>query len=432
MKIAFVSTEKLPVPALSGGAVQIYIEGVLPYLSRYYEITVFSGTGSGFAPGEKSGTVRHFRLPAEEKSGSVRFIRIPAAKPGQYIDAVRSRLDSSFDLVHIFNRPLWLLSLYESHPKLAYSLSLHNDMFHPDKMTGSEAFECASKARFVTAVSKYIADRTIAYCPAVRDKIHVIYSGVDAGRYLPASGTNNDAPVPAFINRSPDQAVAGQSPVSANTSQSPDPAEVPYAPVPVAGMAGDVKKRKTILFVGRLTPEKGVHVLLRAMKRIMEEREGITLVIAGSKRFGSNESDGYVRSLQALSGELGGRVIFTGFLQPDELIEYYRNADIFVCPSQWNEPLARVLYEAMASGLPIVASDKGGNAEVVSAYENGILVKEYKSHDAVAEAISILLDDPLKAGEMGRAGRELVIAKHGWDRVADNIRRIIDVHAKKI
>lgn len=403
MKIAFVSTEKLPVPAAEGGAVQTYIEGVLPCLSKRYDITVFCGAGSGRA--------------LEEKKGNVRYVRIPGAKPGQYIETVKSRLDRSFDLVHIFNRPLWLLSLSEGHPKLAYSLSLHNDMFHPDRMTKSEALECAARARFITAVSKYTADMAIAHCPAVRDKIHVIYSGVDAGRYSPASAVGRHSQVPAVGGHSPAPDVGGHSSAMDVGGRSP---------APDAG----VKDSKTILFVGRLTPEKGAHVLMQAVKKIMEERDGITLVIAGSRRFGSNEGDDYTRSLKALSGELKGSVVFTGFMQPDKLIDYYRSADIFVCPSQWNEPLARVLYEAMASRLPVVATDRGGNAEVVSNFTNGILVSEYRSHNAIAKAIRLLLDDPKKAEEMGKAGLELVMANHSWERVAEDIRRMIDKHVR--
>ena len=92
LKIAFICTEKLPVPAIIGGAIQIYIEGVLPYLSRHHQITVFSTSYPG--------------LPSEEKKDNVHFIRIPSINTRSYINAIKARLDNSFDLVHIFNRPL--------------------------------------------------------------------------------------------------------------------------------------------------------------------------------------------------------------------------------------------------------------------------------------------------------------------------------------
>ncbi len=395
MKIAFVSTEKLPVPAVKGGAVQIYVDGVLPYLSKHNEITVFSGAGSG--------------LPGEEMKGNVRYIRIPGAKPGQYINVVNSRLNEGFDLVHIFNRPLWLLYLSQCRPRQVYSLSLHNDMFHPDKITRSEALECAARVKFITAVSKYTADRAIAWCPVVRNKIHVIYSGVDVGRYSLDSGKVIHSPVS-----------------SAALGGLPELAEDRYLSAIGSSIQEAPREKKTVLFVGRLTPDKGVHVLMRAMKEIMDERDDVTLVISGSKKFGVNDDDEYTRLLKSFTGKLKGRVIFTGFLQPNELINYYRAADIFVCPSQWNEPLARVIYEAMASGLPVVATDRGGNAEVVSNNDNGILVKDYSNFNAIADAIRLLLAEPLMAKRMGKAGRELVMTNHSWDRVAKDIMRIIN------
>jgi spore coat protein SA len=395
MKIAFVSTEKLPVPAVKGGAVQIYVDGVLPYLSKHNEITVFSGAGSG--------------LPGEEMKGNVRYIRIPGAKPGQYINVVNSRLNEGFDLVHIFNRPLWLLYLSQCRPRQVYSLSLHNDMFHPDKITRSEALECVARVKFITSVSNYTADRAIAWCPAVRNKIHVIYSGVDVRRYSPDSGK---------IIHSPES--------SAVLGGLPELAEDRYLSAIGSSVQEAPREKKIVLFVGRLTPDKGVHVLMRAMKEIMDERDDVILVISGSKRLGVNDDDKYTRLLKSFTGELKGRVIFTGFLRPNELINYYRAADIFVCPSQWNEPLARVIYEAMASGLPVVATDRGGNAEVVSNNDNGILVKDYSNFNAIADAIRLLLAEPMMAKRMGKAGRELVMTNHSWDRVAKDIMRIIN------
>ncbi len=376
MKIAFVSTEKLPVPAVLGGAVQIYISGVLPYLSKHHDITVFSGASPDLAR-------------AETRDG-VRYVRI-TAKPGRYIEAVKSHLDGSFDLVHIFNRPLWLLSLCGTHPGLKYSLSLHNDMFHPDRMTVQEVYECVQKASFITAVSKYTADMAIRACPAANGKIHVVYSGVDAGMYrLSARETG----LLDERNR----------------------------------LKGDIglKDRKLVMFAGRLCPEKGVHVLIRAMRRIMDGREDAALVIAGSRAFGSSRDDKYVRSVKTLAKELKGPVIFTGFLTPDKLAEYYCMADIFVCPSQWQEPLARVLYEAMAAGLPVVVTDRGGNCEVVSDMANGVVVKEYGSSESLAQAISVLLDAPGDAEGMGMAGQAAVLRSFSWERVAGDIDRLIN------
>ncbi|MEX2103902.1 MAG: glycosyltransferase, partial [Bacilli bacterium] len=68
--------------------------------------------------------------------------------------------------------------------------------------------------------------------------------------------------------------------------------------------------------------------------------------------------------------------------------------DIFVCSSQWQEPLARVHYEAMGAGLPIITTHRGGNAEVIKTGENGIVIEDYSNPQAWAATISYLLSNP--------------------------------------
>ena len=98
---------------------------------------------------------------------------------------------------------------------------------------------------------------------------------------------------------------------------------------------------------------------------------------------------------------------------------WYWTGDIFVCPSQWQEPLARVLYEAMASGLPIVTTKRGGNTEVISG--NGLVVENAEDPGEFAEKIAVLLDNPDLCRQMGEKGRAFAERKFGWARVAREI-----------
>jgi spore coat protein SA len=167
--------------------------------------------------------------------------------------------------------------------------------------------------------------------------------------------------------------------------------------------------------------KKGAHVLLNAMKKVMSEREHVALVIVGSRGFGDNEPDEYTRSLQAIARDLRGPVVFTGFLKPIEISAYYDLANVFVCPSQWEEPLARVHYEAMAAGVPIITTNRGGNAEVVSGFGNGIVLEKYTDDRVLAEQIQYLLENPSKALAMGKIGRKLAEDKFTWERVAEDL-----------
>ena len=95
--------------------------------------------------------------------------------------------------------------------------------------------------------------------------------------------------------------------------------------------------------------------------------------------------------LKEISKELKGPVIFTGYLSPTEIPKYYSIGDIFVNMSQWKEPLARVHYEAMAAGLPIITTNRGGNAEVMQEGVNGFVMNDYTNPRVLEKNIVSLL-----------------------------------------
>lgn len=371
MKIALVCTEKLPVPPVAGGAVQLYIDGIVPWLSRQHDITVYS--------------IQYPGLPEEEVKDNVKYIRVPGKTDTLYVNNIKARLEPSYDLIHVFNRPRFLLSFMESLPDTRFSLSLHNEMFHKDKISDEAAKKCIEKAEFINTVSRYIADTVKQRFPIAEKKLRVVYSGVDFQKYTPAWT-----------------------------------AEGAEKKLEIKKKLG-LNDHKVVLLVSRLSVKKGVHVILRAMEKVMASHKDVALVIVGSKWYGKNEIDDYTKSLWTLSKDLSGPIVFTGFVPPANIPEYFSIGDVFVCASQWNEPLARVHYEAMAAGLPIITTNRGGNAEVVDGYGNGIIIDDYKDSDVMANRISFLLDNPEKALEMGKMGRKLAEEKFNWERVAGEV-----------
>ncbi|WP_139305814.1 glycosyltransferase family 4 protein [Paenibacillus sp. GP183] len=103
------------------------------------------------------------------------------------------------------------------------------------------------------------------------------------------------------------------------------------------------------------------------------------------------------------------------------LAYYYSMSDIFVCPSQWLEPLARVNYEAMAAGIPIVTSNRGGNPEVIIHGKNGLVVDQYDQPKAFAKAINKLLEDKKLRVKMGNLNRKLIRERYNFEKYALNI-----------
>lgn len=142
--------------------------------------------------------------------------------------------------------------------------------------------------------------------------------------------------------------------------------------------------KKVVLFVGRLAEIKGVAYLIDAMKKV-----NALLVIVG---------DGPLReALEKQAVEMKDKVLFLGAKTHIELKTIYASADIFVAPSITagngeREGLGLVILEAMASGLPVVASNSGGITEIIHNGQNGLLCKE-KNCNQIAEAVKILLQD---------------------------------------
>jgi glycosyltransferase involved in cell wall biosynthesis len=178
--------------------------------------------------------------------------------------------------------------------------------------------------------------------------------------------------------------------------------------------------REGVLFVGRLTPHKGIDVLIRALP------PDARLTVIGSeghdRRAPERDYPGLLRLLAA-----GRHVEFLGAVDDDELARRYRTAAVVVVPSveltcygrrvAVSELLGLVAIEAMASGTPVVASRVGGLPEVVEEGVTGYLVPP-GDVAALRGRISDVLADPVAAGSIGSNGRARVLAELTWDRCA--------------
>jgi glycogen synthase len=183
-----------------------------------------------------------------------------------------------------------------------------------------------------------------------------------------------------------------------------------YHPALFAAVPGDPfprVHRPRIAYVGRLAPQKDVGLLLEAFGRLPAGTAGPHLVVVG---------DGPDRpALQRRAQPFGGRVHFTGFMPHDQIPAVLRHVDMLVLPSLY-EDLSSVLIEAMAAGLPVVATRVGGTADLVNDGENGLLVPP-RDPAALASAISRVLTDPEAAARMASAARRTATA-YAWPDLA--------------
>ncbi len=175
----------------------------------------------------------------------------------------------------------------------------------------------------------------------------------------------------------------------------------------------------TVLFAGRLVEDKGVHVLLDAMKLLEEQDVRIQAQIVGSSGFGVAEETAYIRRLKANSP---ATVKFFPYRTGVALGDLFREADIFCAPSICEEAFGLVNVEALASGLPVVSTDRGGIKEIFVA-GGGILV-ESGSAVQLAAALRQLAQDPALRTRLGQQGYAAFLERFTWSIARTQVREI--------
>ena len=239
-------------------------------------------------------------------------------------------------LIEVHNRPLlarYLLRL----AKIPVLLHLHND---PQEMraakTGLERQWLAKHCAAVVCVSEYIRLR---FCEQIldREKVHVVYNGLD------------------MLEAPPE------------------------------------RKQKQIVYVGRMTPNKGALVLAQALRLMLRDYPEWRAVFIGGRRHSESvELSGYERDVVAALRPLEEQVDFRGFCGHSEVMQATREAAIAVVPSLWAEPFGRTALEAMAQGCAVVTSGRGGLAEVV---EGAGIIEERMSPEALARTLRRIIEN---------------------------------------
>jgi L-malate glycosyltransferase len=179
--------------------------------------------------------------------------------------------------------------------------------------------------------------------------------------------------------------------------------------------------RFVIGYLGRLTPQKGVDVLLRAAARFVRGKQGVTVEVVG---------DGPERSnLEKLAADLGlgVSVRFRPSVSHAEAPRVLREFDVLVLPSRtvriWREHFGRVLIEGMAAGCVVIGTDSGAIPEVIG--EAGIVVPE-GNPDSLSEALDRVLTSSSLSRSLREKGRERVRARYTWDAIADRLASFYD------
>lgn len=382
-------TKEYP-PDVYGGA-GVHVEYLAKELARLLDVTVHCfGSDRVIAPGEAR-VVAHGSWPRLD--GDDRHL---AALRTMSVDLAMAAAADGLDILHSHT---WYANLAGHLGKLTYDVphvvTTHSlEPLRPwkaDQLGGGYALSSFCErtaiegADAVIAVSAGMRDDVLASYPSVpAERVEVIYNGIDTGEYrpVPAGG------VLAELGIDPDR---------------------PY-----------------VLFVGRITRQKGVSHLLRAAADF--DADAQLVLCAGSP---DNPEIGaeVAAAIASLSQQRAGVIWIREMLPRPALIALLAHAAVFVCPSVY-EPLGIVNLESMACETAVVASAVGGIPEVVVDGETGLLVPLVLGPDgitpadeagfaaAISERVNALLRDPELARAYGAAGRARAVASFSWPAIA--------------
>ncbi len=185
--------------------------------------------------------------------------------------------------------------------------------------------------------------------------------------------------------------------------------------------------KRVVLCVTRLVPIKNLPLLIAAIADVRRHAPDVVLVFVGE---GPQQQ---ALEAQARALGIGEAVTFAGYAAQADTPAWYRTADVFALPSDFdNSP--NVVLEAMAAGIPVVATDVGGLRDYITPPDNGILVAK-GSRAELAAALSLLLDDRPRAAAIGRRNREAVVRTFSWPvsaaRMLAVYERIVREHARR-
>ncbi len=353
-----------PVPPIRGTSVEIAVHQLCNHLSKYEKVVVFSGQSKSLLP--------------KEITRNRKDIRIKYVSKNNYLSQVEKHLKREKpDWIQIENRPLYLLRLKRKWPKKRMILSLHSVTFI-DSIKKSIAYHSLKNADIIFVNSNFIKQQLYLRFPHLKTPIFVNYLGVDEESF-----------------------------VSKYTEQGQQIREY------MRNKLG-LQEKKVLLFVGRIIPLKGLHLLLHGLPSLIEENPNLHLVIVGPGFYRDKPDSKYVKYLKQLIEPIKDSVTVLKYIPPSKIPHIYHIADIVVTPSVEKEAYCLVNVEASASGIPIITTEVGGIPEVVSHGFNGYVIHPKRWNSEFVEYASNLLNNEELNDQIGMNGVRLTQEKLRW------------------
>lgn len=369
MKIAILTSGILPVPAVRGGAVENLIDFYLEYNEqhRLHDITVYSVADKAVknhpALSAKLNHYHYINVNSLLAKIDKRIFHYVLHNYGYYHysteyflqKAMRHVSRQHYDMIVLENRPAYSLKMLgRTSAPLVYHL--HNEKLTPEVNKCQDIYGAATG---IITVSDFIRKGVLSINPE-DTKTQTVYNGIDLEAFKP-QGT-------------PDRTLLGLSDTDF-----------------------------VIVYSGRMNEQKGIRQLIEAMLQLKDYQDIKLLVIGGNFYGVSDNNDPFIQTLKQTSAPLQDRIIFTGFVPYSQMPAYLGLADIALVPSVWEEPFGLTCLEAMAVGLPLITTNKGGIPEVANPTCSVLLDTDAHFVDSMAQAILDLYHHPEKRKAMSQA-----------------------------
>lgn len=373
LSVSIITPGSFPIPSYVTSSVESSVMNLTQFIAQKMSVTVIGKRFSG--------------VPRRTELEGVTYVNFPAHYKKDYLKQVIHYLrENPTSIIQVENRPKYITHIKKSIPRAKVWLSLHSLTFLQAKMISRKQLLTALRlSDRIIVNSQFIKECLGRLHPQLLRKTDVNYLGVDHQSFTPC----HDHELEKIKNSD-------------------------FKEFQLHG-------KKVILYVGRLRGIKGVHRLLQAVSLLKVRYNDFILFVVGGSSYGKNKQTRYVRWLHQLANQNNEHVIFIPYVPSSEIHTWYRIADVVVTPSIVQEAFGLVNVEAMASGIPVVASEVGGIPEVVKHQHNGILVPIYNHVEGLANALYEILTNEKWAKQLGRNGREYVEENFTWEKVANRL-----------
>ncbi|MEI7024937.1 glycosyltransferase family 4 protein [Paenibacillus sp. y28] len=368
LRIAIVTPGSFEVRSARKSSVEQVVGHLTRILQQAADFRIIGRKRAGFAARERRDGVDYVRLSCRHRS----YARVVAESLRRWKP----------DVIQVENRPRLARALKRSFPGVPVVLSLHSVMFmSPPHIRKQSLRNCLGQVDHIMTNSRFLQQKVAEQSPVLwnQSKVHVNHLGVDTTVFRPVWEEEQ--------LRLREQLRS----------------------------AFEFTDKRVILYVGRLLPMKGVHHILEAMPRIAAEVPEAVLVIVGSAYYGSRRMTRYVRRLRLLAQKTPGKVHFIPFVPHEQIPEWFCLADVLAVPSFGKEAFGLVNVEAMATGLPVVATRSGGMTEIIEDRITGRLIDPIEPQRELGPALVELLRNASLCRTYGEAGRSRVEQRFTWE-----------------